>query len=911
MVLKTLAGLRLEGSGFRRPKPLLLLCYLAMEGPKSRRYLAELFFPWAKDPRDSLTTMLRQLRRAGEGAIETENDRVWTELPCDASGLLTAIEEGHVQAAVGAYCGPFLDGFGLDVGEELEEWIYGTREFLGDRVREMLVKQAETEAARGDFKGAAHTAERALVVTGAGEPALEVLERLYACLLAGGSVKAAALQKEAQEFGLTMVASREVTQQRFLEAGTAAVSGVPNNLQLQPTSFVGRDPELTEIAELLDSSYCRLLTLHGPGGVGKSRLAIQAAFEQVRRGSFQDGVFFVALDALTTAEQIPGTIANALSIDLAPKDKPLERVKAYLGQKRLMVVLDGFEQLLDEATLPVELIEACPNLRVLVTSRELLNVAEEHVLTLDGLPLPVEDAGYAESVCAEALQLLVQRAKKARLDFHLSPEVLPVAVRICHVLGGSPLGIELAMAWIKLMRLEEILAEITRNLDFLESSTRNVRERHRSLRAVFEHSWELLNPRGREVLRKLAVFRGGFRREAASAVAGATLPILASLVDRSFLKVLANGRYDWHALLHRFTVEKLAEQLEEQVHTEEQYAGYYQAMAEEAEPLLEEAEQVSWVVLLEEEHNNLRAVLEWALQTDRAELGLHLTGSLGRFWQVRGLYREGRDWFERFLAHPMAAARTRTRAKALAGGGWLTRLQSDYAAARPLLEESLAISRELDYRQGIARALHELGALARDTGDYSAARPLLEESLVIRQELGGKRDIGNSLSHLGRLASDRGDFAAARSFLEKSLAIARELRHKAEIGYSLIGLGAVAATQGDYPAAHSHFEESLSHYWELGDRAGMAFSLEEWAIMEAAEGLPERAARLWGAAEALRAATGSPIPPVRRDRHDREVAGVLEQLGETGFSAAWEEGRRVTVQEAVSYVLGETVRDAR
>ncbi len=892
-------------------------------------------------------------------------------------------------------------------------------------MREAHLSLGEELAAKGDAVLATRQAEDALALTGAPELEPEDFQRVYGLLAFGKSPQAALVRKEAAAFGIDMAPSGEAPGWQVpTEAEPEAFA--PHNLPVPTTSFVGRDPELLEIARLLEIPHCRIITVHGPGGVGKSRLAIESAFGQVRGSSFQDGVYFVPLVALTSPEQIPMAIATVLGLTLEANEEPLERIKAYLGAKRVLLVLDNYEQLLSGATLPVELIEACANLQVLVTSRVRLNLAEEHVVSLEGLPLPLVGSSFEDAVYAEALRLLVQRGKKARLDFHLGPEELPEAVKLCALLDGSPLGIELAMAWVRLMPLGEILMEVERNLDFLESLAHNVPERHHSLRAVFEHSWALLSPREQRVLRRLAVFRGGFRREAASAVAGATLPILVSLVDRSMVRVLPNGRFDQHALLYRFTSEKLAENPDDRTDAQEQHAAYFLALAEEVEPHLEGPEQSLWLPRLEAEHDNVRAVLSWALQSDRVEPGLRLAGSLGRFWDVGGHYYEGRDWLDETLAHPGASARSQARFKALDRAGLLAHSQGDYtvartrieqsvaasrelgnkrgianelksleafidldaAAASALIEESLALSRKQGDRRGIATALNYLGQAARDQGDLAAERSHFEESLSISRELGDKLGISASLTLLGETAQNQGDLAAARSLYEESLAVSRELGNKQFIGHSLIDLGKVAQGQGDLATARTHFEESIATFqdagdkrwighslsdlgmvvhdqgevatalllfeeslalyrelgnayfiayslehlaivthdqgdlasarthleecltirWELGDRRETVSTLYEWAILLASEGLPERAAHLWGAAEALREALDFPLYPNDLDRRDRAVVAAREQLGEAAFTAAWKEGGQFTLDEAVSYALNGGVK---
>ncbi len=321
MRLTTLGGLTLEGSEFQQPLPLLLVTYLALEGPQARRVLAELFWPDAKDPRDSLGSALRLMKRAVTGSVEADRSRAYSELPCDARELLTLLDAGDSEAAVALYQGSFLEGLDLTLGEELEEWVHATREYLAHRVRTALIQVGEQEASQGQPTEAAQPAERAYLLRGAPEPDPEDFQRLYTLLQAGGSPIAAEVKREAESFGIPLTTHLE--EQEPAEQATTEETSAQHNLPTRSTSFVGRDPELLEIAKLLSNSECRLLTVHGPGGVGKSRLALQVAREQLQDGAFKDGVFFVALDALTNPELIPGSIAEALGIDLQGKEDPL------------------------------------------------------------------------------------------------------------------------------------------------------------------------------------------------------------------------------------------------------------------------------------------------------------------------------------------------------------------------------------------------------------------------------------------------------------------------------------------------------------------------------------------------------------------------------------------------------------
>jgi predicted ATPase len=913
----------------------------------------------------SLRVALNQLRQGAPEALEAGDVRVKATVQADAATLLRTLENGELAEAADLYKGPFLEGFYLsDWGAELEEWVYSTREFLAERVREALLRLAEGEAAAGEFKTAAKRAEGAYTLPGAPEPGPEELRRLYRLLVAGGSLRASDLQKEAKGYDIRLNIGRDEAKARLYTSqkmGERALP-TPNNLPVRNTSFVGRDPELIELAKLL-LSETKLITLTGIGGVGKTRLAVQAAYEQLKTGvrsqasgepplappvrggaegggvSFPDGIYFVALDALSEVSLIPSTIAAALEIKLPGRDEALKELIRSLKDKRLLLILDNYEHLVSGATVASELVTHCPQLTLLITSRERLNLEGEQVFLLEGLPffshaITLEDARYQDSV-----KLFLQRAKRARLDFVLTPENLPHILDVCRLLQGSPLGIELAAAWVRMLSPADIAKEIAQNLDFLTAGARNVHERHHSLRATFEHSWKLLTPKEQEVLRKLSVFVGGFTREAASQVAGSSIPLLASLVDKSLLRVLPSSRYDRHPLLYGYTQEKLAKHPEEQVETRARHAAYFLALAEEAEPQLRGAEQALWLERLEVEHDNLRSALRHAKESDK----LRSVGALWWFWYVRGHLSEGRAWLTKVLSAPELAEPTSERAVALSGAGVLASFQGDYVSAQAFHEESLAIRRKLNSSQGIADSLHNLAIVVRMRGDYAKARALTEESLAIRRALGNKSVIAASLNNLGNIAALQGDYAAARTLYAECLALRQALGDERGVALLLNNLGLVTEQQGDNAAARVLFEKSLTSFRKLGSKQSlleplnnlgrivrkqgdyalapplfyesltigqeidakpdMAEALKEVAGLAAAQGEFKRAARLWGVAEALREAIGAPLPPDERPDYEREVAHVRAQLDEAAFKAAWQEGRVMTLEEAVAFAL--------
>lgn len=399
------------------------------------------------------------------------------------------------------------------------------------------------------------------------------------------------------------------------------------------------------------------------------------------------------------------------------------------------------------------------------------------------------------------------------------------------------------------------------------------------------------------------MFRGGFRREAAAAVAGASIPVLASLVDKSLLSVTGGGRYGVHPLLLQYVGEKLSEHPQEQGKIRNRHTGYFLALAEEAETRVRGPAQARWYDRLEEEHDNLRAALDWAEASGQIELGLRLAATLRPFWATHGHLQEGRERLGRTLSQRGASELTLARAKALNGAGLLARYQGDYVSARPLHEEGLTIRRKLGDGWGIADSLFCLGFLAYDQTDYDSARPAFEESLAIRRALGDKMGVAESIFGLGYVALDQVDYEVARSAFEESLTIRRGLEDKRGIAHSLVGLGHCAVAQADYASACSHFGESLTIYQETGDKRGIASSLDGLAASRAVEGKAEQAALLLGAGEALRDLIGAPLLLSNRTRYERGVAMAQGQLDKAAFSTAWAKGRMMPLEQAIRYAL--------
>jgi diguanylate cyclase (GGDEF)-like protein len=707
----------------------------------------------------------------------------------------------------------------------------------------------------------------------------------------------------------------------------------PTNLPAAANLFVGRQAELRALKQRLAQPAERLVVLVGPGGIGKSRLALQAAAEL--RLQFADGVFVVPLAPVISGQFLVPAIAQALRLPFQGSAEPAAQLAAFLRDKRLLLVLENFE-LLPAAgrsgqALINRLLEQAPQVRLLVTSRERLGLTGESVLELRGLPVPPEPADGARAPAAaeaySAAQLFLQTARRVAPDFALTAGNGAAVLRICQLVEGLPLGIELAAAWAALLDCHEIAAQIERNLDFLDPAPAGTPQPLQSARAVLDYFWGLLSSDEQRVMRQLSVFRGGFPREAAGAVAGASLFFLAALVDRAFLTRTPAGRYQPHELLRRYAADRLALDGGELAAAQARHAAYYAALAEQADPELTGARQSEWLERLEQENDNLRAALEWSLgmpeagaavdqpaAADQPAVGdapaLRLALGLWRFWWVRGYLSEGRRWLELALAQQPPGPPGR-RARAMQRLGILARGQGELALARQQLEASLSLFEDIGDRAGAGDVHNSLGLLALNQDDLVNARQSFERSLALERETGDRQRLAVSLNNLGGIALQQGDPAAARGLFTESLALRRAVGDQWGIANSLLNLSEAAYDQGAYAEALALCSESLLLRRELGDQPGLALCLEGAARAWAAQGRPEVAAVLLGGAERLRETLGAPVPPSARRVYQQALAAAQAALGEAAFAATRAGGRSLSLaqlaEQARSKNFGESV----
>jgi non-specific serine/threonine protein kinase len=578
---------------------------------------------------------------------------------------------------------------------------------------------------------------------------------------------------------------------------------------------------------------------------------------------------------------------------------PLRDVlRDHLATRAVLLVLDNFEHLLGASSDLPALLGAAPRLKVLTTSREPLRLRAEHEHPVPPL------ARYP------AIELFAARARAVRPDFELTETNAAAVAGICTRLDGLPLAIELAAARIKLLPPAQILARLEHSLALLTGGARDLPPRHQTLRAAIGWSHELLCDGEKRLFRRLAVFAGGCRLEAAEALCGEELGAevldgLSSLLDKSLLvRRESEGEEPRFAMLetiHEYARERLAESGEAEA-MRRRHAELFLALAEEAEPELLGARQAYWLPRLEEEHDNLRGALRWSIDREEIETAQRLAGALTQFWYTRGYLSEGLQWLRDALTID-GESPSLSRAKALYGAGALAWRQADYGSAQSLGEEGLTIFRRLQEPRGTARVLNLLGTVATQQSDYERAEPLFEESSVLQREMGNQPGLAVVLGNLGEIARARGDHQRAATLYEECLALARSAGNQLLIGNVLANLGLVAHYQGDYCRAGTLFRRSLDVQREAGDRYGVAYMLGFLGGVAGAEGQTVRSARLFGAGEAVFAGLGTHIESTDRDLYDRDLAAARAQLDEQVWQHAWAEGQAMSLEQAISYAL--------
>jgi len=656
-------------------------------------------------------------------------------------------------------------------------------------------------------------------------------------------------------------------------------SGVVGKLPLQLTSFVGRSHELTEIAELLTNSDCRMLTLYGPGGMGKTRLALQAGVKV--QAHFRNGVCFVPLQSVQSIDFLVPAVADVLELPLSGQKAAAAQLLDYLQDQEMLLILDNFEQLLvspEEATgLLAEILQTAPGVTLLITSQEVLNVQEEWLYPVQGMTFPTfpptlpQERALADWQEYSAIQLFAERARRVRRDFSLTEELAGV-VRICQLVEGAPLALELAAAWTKTLSCETIAGEIERNLNFLTTNLRNIPERQRSMRVVFERAWQLLSPSEQDVFKRLSVFRGSFHREMAERIAGASLPALSALVDKSLLRTGSDNCYQNHELLRQYAAEQLIQSPEDVAWIYDLHCTYYTDFLHEQLTDILGGQQVEAMTRIEAELENIRAAWQWAVELNKIEAIQNAAQVLVMFYQFQSRFAEGVNVFEKAVARldmaEPAGQQGLILAELLVELGWLYMrvgqlenaervsersrqiflklnvsppsgmgldplvplallavIRGDYNKAVELGEQARQANEARADKQNLAVSKYVLAGVALARGVYEAAYSYAQQAYAVASAANNRWFMAYCLNELGNAACALNELAAAKGYYEASYAIRKAFDDPEGMAVALNRLGKIALSQQNYPEAKTLYQQSLAIYLKINDKGGLATSL--------------------------------------------------------------------------------------
>jgi predicted ATPase/DNA-binding SARP family transcriptional activator len=870
----------LNGKGIHVPrrKVVALLAYLAVTGTiHSRDALATLLWPERSQSRARayLRRALSELNRTlGEGLLTIDRESAGVDpsadlsLDVDVFRCLVAKSETHdhprtqlcsdcltaLEQAVALYHDDFMAGFTLRDSPEFDEWQFFEREALRGELASALERLVRWHSSEGEYGRAITFARRWLALNPLHEPVHRHLMRLYD----QAEQRAAALRQYTEcerilqeELGL---APAEATTALYEQIRTRPEAGeelriMPkrprHNLPAQTTPFVGRETALAEIAGLLQDPDCRLLTLVGPGGSGKTRLALEAAAFQLDANGYEHGVFFVSLAPLEDPDAIVPTVADALdfrfygAVGGAP-GTPQQQLLSYLRQKNLLLIMDNYEHLLEGVDAVSDILKTAPEVKVLATSRARLNIGGEHRFHVDGMDYP--ESPKESAVGAQdysAVKLFLQGAHRAQPGFDLTDANIRDVVEVCRLVEGMPLAIRLAAAWVEMLSPAEIASQIGGSLDLLETERRDVPERQRSMVAVFDHSWNLLSDKQREVLAGLSVFRGGFTHEAAQAVTKASLRDLRALVDRSLLQreidasaaLNTSGRYQMHELLRQYAIEKLNENPTAIQAARNRHCATYTAALERWNAGLMGARELETRKEMEREIENARVAWDWAVAREQvARLDRALDG-LCQFlwWSFR--YTEGEEAC-RMASDKLTALTTRDatrlQVRVLAWQALFSQ-REDPTEAHQLLERSWALLKrpqlaDQDTRREQALLHRNSGLLLMNT-DLQQARASLTQSLELYGSLDDRWCTASTARFIGQVALTLGTYDEAKRWYQQSLEIQQVLRHPGELGFSFAHLGLIALIQGRFQESIQLLEKAVQKLAEAAHPINLAMGL--------------------------------------------------------------------------------------
>jgi predicted ATPase/class 3 adenylate cyclase len=636
-----------------------------------------------------------------------------------------------------------------------------------------------------------------------------------------------------------------------LDTGTLppiqSLSNRPHNLPAQTTPFIGRTRELQTIAKLLDNPGCRLVSLVGPGGIGKTRLALQAGAE--RTGSFLHGVYFVPLDDLTvvSVQFLVFSICDAIRFTLHGKQDPKVQLLHYLHGKHMLIIMDNFEHLVEESTLLTEIFGHTPTVKFLVTSRERLNLPGEFPIEVSGLDCP-DAPDDPEFDRYASIQIFLQSAQRVDPGFAMSPADMPAICSICKRVEGIPLGIELAASWVRALSCKEIDQEINKGMDFLTSTLRDVPERHRSLRSVFNYSWDLLAKKEKQLCQRLSIFEGGFTTQAAAAIARASLSDLASLADKSLLRRYMNGRYEVQKILRQYAREKIVSHAEEFEKTKKLHAHYFADVLHDQHTSLASEKQVRLFQDITTDIENIRTALQWAIEHCDIPALMKMSDTMVVFFERKGWYTEGQQLFSKIVhalyKKPDAMASKEmqlSRSKAVFFQGRLLRRLGNYEEAEKCFARSLATLRTMNETRSVSAILLQQSIIAMRKGNLEHAEQLSVQARDLSIENDDDSNHAQALTNLGVIAYYKGDLKLCRQMHEQALAIRKKRGHMRSIAAALNNLANITHALGDRTEARRLFEQSLAIHNQINDQSGLTITYGNIALIYQELGETEKA----------------------------------------------------------------------
>jgi predicted ATPase/DNA-binding SARP family transcriptional activator/Tfp pilus assembly protein PilF len=889
---------------FESNKVRALLAYLALEKTRihSRDELAGLFWPDQSNrkARNNLRQALSNLRQAIADQSASPPFLLISQYSIqfnsasahhiDVAKFNSLLEEcaGHNhrhpdrchscarrrQQAVDLYAGDFLKNLYLRDSFLFEEWALLQRERLRPKALTALDGLVRYHQQHGHWEQASYYARRSLELEPWRE---EAHQQLMRSLAVSGQRSAALAQYHItrqileEELGIQPTQETNILYNQIRDAGPdgLAPKGKPIVRLPQPASpLVGRKDELAQLIDLLDRSDCRLVTLTGPGGVGKTRLALQTALEQ--GNNFDNGVYFIDLVPVTSPNFLISTIAEALSVTFSTQIEPFEQLLNYLREKEILLVLDNFEHVLPGASLLSKLLKSTPDLYLLVTSRERLKLAGERVVELVGLPV-----GEGQESDQDAVAFFFQQARYIQKDWQIKSAEEADITQICQLIEGFPLAIELIVPWLRFLSPKEIHAELKQNIGLISTQQTSVDERGLSLQTVYDRSWQLLTGDEQRAFTWMSIFINGFNRNAAAEVADVDVHMLSKLVDKSLIRRGSDDRYHIHELLRHFALRKLADRGETEVARQAQLT-YYLDFAEKVAAQIGKAQQHMSLRALESEQHNLHDVLQWTIMSQDQASAARLAEALSEFWITRAYYDEGIYWLEKVLYLSPTHAKNELMAGSQRSLGMLLMMRGDYDSALKWLEQArtnftslsdqLNLSRTLieighvylsraeieparfhleagrDYaiamndRHTEALSLNYLGNIAIQQSDYDEGQKYHEESLALRRKIGDRQGMATSLNNLGVVAAYKGDYASGRVFFEKSLELNRELGIKSSLALLLNNIGDMDRFQGNYTNIKERYEEALALNQDSGNRPGLVWTLQNLGILSHDQG---------------------------------------------------------------------------